>query len=354
MSTSESTTAGKSPSPSWGCCSRKLKGNKHAKCNKCMKMYHYACLSFIQSYVLPATWLCADCLNDDMSAELTPSRNITTTRGNKKQPPQTSSYFNISSEDVRSMIQETLKNELKAQLSIFSDLLNSNLSRELHPIKEQMEQMNDSMTYMNNQYEDLLKEYSTCKEELKVLQVENSSMKNTITDLNARLNQLEQQTRSNNIEIQCLPEKKQENLLEVVTELSKVVGCNIEPRDIMHCTRVAKLNPKNPRPRSIVVQLASPRIRDQLLAATITYNKSNVESKLNTTHLGYLGPKTPIFVSEHLSANNRALHTAARIKAKEIGYQYVWIRGGRIYMRKTQEAEHILIRDMDTLLKLNK
>ncbi|CAB3234189.1 unnamed protein product [Arctia plantaginis] len=174
-------------------------------------------------------------------------------------------------------------------------------------------------------------------------------MKKNITNLTMRICQLEQQSRSNNVEIQCVPENRRENLIHVVTNISKVVGCNVEDKDIINCTRVAKLDNKNSRPRSIVVQLASTRLRDQLLASTLSYNRQNPHNKLNNSHLGYAGPKTPIFIAEHLSPSNKSLHAAARLKAREKGYRYVWVRNGRIYVRQKENADKILIKNMSTV-----
>ena len=287
--------------------------------------------------------------------ENTPLRNVSNARGNKRQalgsPPQATTDV-LSRNDVREIIEEVMKTELSLMLSKFNDNMNNILNRELKPIKEKIASMDDSMKFMNSQYEDLLKEHAASKEAIKELHRENNDMKNNISVLKVRFDQLEQQARSNNVEIQCLPEKKQEHLFEIVSELSKVVGCIMQDKDILHCTRIAKLKPDNTRPRSIVVQFASPRVRDQFLASTINFNKSNKENKLNSSHLGYPGPKTAIFVTEHLSPTNKALHAAARIRAKELGYQFIWVRGGRIFMRKNQESEHILVRNMETLSKL--
>lgn len=283
--------------------------------------------------------------------------NVSNTRGSRRQavgsPPQSSTEnILISRDDVREIVQEVMKAELSIMLSKLNETMNAILNRELQPINAKIAAMDDSMKFINSQYEDLLKEHASSEEIITKLQKENLEMSNNIKLLNVRMDQLEQQTRSNNIEIQCLPEKKDENLFHIVSEISKVAGFVVENRDILHCTRIAKLNPNSTRPRSIVVQLASPRLRDQFLASIINFNKRNKDNKLNSVHLGYSGPKTAIFVTEHLSPTYRALHAAARHKSKELGYQFVWIRGGRIFMRKTQESEHIVVRNMETLNKL--
>ncbi|XP_047025520.1 uncharacterized protein LOC124642153 [Helicoverpa zea] len=288
--------------------------------------------------------------------EKAPLRNVSTTRGNKRQalgsPPQETTEKLLSRHDVREIIEEVMETKLSIMLAKFNDTMIALLNSKLQPINEKISAMDDSLKFINSQYEDLLKEHVSSKDTIIELQKENLEMRNNIKTLNMRVDQLEQQTRANNIEIQCLPEKKHENLFNIVSEIAKVSGCVMESRDILHCTRVAKINPNNSRPRSIVVQLASPRIRDQFLASIINFNKNNKDNKLNSMHLGYPGQKSAIFVTEHLSPTYRALHAAARIKAREIGYSFVWIRNGRIFMRKTQESEHILVRNMDTLKKL--
>lgn len=51
------------------------------------------------------------------------------------------------------------------------------------------------------------------------------SMQSKIDDFTNRVNQLKQNSRMTNIEIQCTPEKKAK--LKLVTELGKTIKCNI-------------------------------------------------------------------------------------------------------------------------------
>ncbi|CAG9137674.1 unnamed protein product [Plutella xylostella] len=113
--------------------------------------------------------------------------------------------------------------------------------------------------------------------------------------------------------------------------------------------RVAKLNQESTRPRSVVVKLSSPLVRDSLLAATKTFNKDTKNDKLNTSHLGIAGDKTPIYVTEHLSPANKVLHAAARMKSKEKGFEFVWVRKGKVFMRKNTTSKILWIKDNKSL-----
>ncbi|KAJ8726142.1 hypothetical protein PYW07_000840 [Mythimna separata] len=234
----------------------------------------------------------------------------------------------------------------------FNKTIITTISKELAPIKREIADIVESMSFMNKKFEDMMKAHELSREIITKLELENTDLKVTVEELNDRLANLEQQSRSNNIELQCVPENKKENVYNIVTQLARVVNCEIGERDILHCTRIAKVNPSSNRPRSIIVQLASPRMRDHILAATIKYNQANPQEKLNCSHLGYAGPKSPVFVAEHLSPANKALHAATRIKAREKNYKYVWVRNGRIFVRKTDGADYIQIRNKSSLSKI--
>lgn len=133
---------------------------------------------------------------------------------------------------------------------------------------------------------------------------------------------------------------------KIVKQLGKVIDCEIKEENILNCN----IN----RPKSIEVQFNTARLRDNFLAACINfYRKINFNEKLNTLHLNLVGDKLPIFVTEHLSPTNKALHAETRLKAKEKGHKHVWVRGDRIYMRKTDDSGNRIIRDVDALNKIN-
>lgn len=117
------------------------------------------------------------------------------------------------------------------------------------------------------------------------------------------------------------------------------MSCELTENNIHHVTRVAKGDPISSRPKSIVVQFNSPRIRDTFLAASIQYNKTNPEDKLNSHVLGISGKKESIFIAEHLSPTNKMLHAEARNKGKNKNYKFVWVQNGKIFVRKSEGSD---------------
>ncbi|KAJ8706774.1 hypothetical protein PYW07_012852 [Mythimna separata] len=135
-------------------------------------------------YKVPAKWHCPECLCSGPKpnkSDNTPLRNISTTRGNKRQavgsPPEAPTETALAPDDIRQLVQEAVKKEQADLLTKIIENMKSTMNQQLQPIKDQMENMEKSLAFMNLQYEDLLKEYTASKEIMKELQRENAEMK---------------------------------------------------------------------------------------------------------------------------------------------------------------------------------
>lgn len=186
------------------------------------------------------------------------------------------------------------------------------------------------------------------------LRVDNEHLILNVNDLTNRLGQVEQHMRECNVELNGVPEHSSESLSNTVMQLARTVDCPITEDDIQNVTRIAKINKDTNRPRAIVVKLRNVRQRDSLLAAAHKFNKNKkTQEKLNSQHLGIGGTSVPVYISEHLTPANKQLHAATRQRAKELSYKFVWVRDGRIYMRKDEYTPAKFIRGMDSLNNLS-
>lgn len=283
--------------------------------------------------------------------DASPTSNVTLRRTqlSTQTSASASAQDTITLESIKLLIHEEMKillGKTENNLAKFIDNKIKEMSKEIYELKE-------SVNFVNNQYEDLKNDVHARALEVVELKKENENLKSTVKDLNSRLSIMEQHSRMCNVEIQCLPEHRAENLPNIVTQIGRITGNCISETDIHKCTRIAKMNADNPRPRSIIVKFSSPRIRDIFLAGVIKFNNKNKDQKLNTSHIGMGGEAKPIYVVEHLTPELKKLHAFARLTAKKLQYKYVWVKNSRVFIKKTDDSERIVVQNIEQLKQLS-
>ncbi|XP_050667741.1 uncharacterized protein LOC126967323 [Leptidea sinapis] len=270
--------------------------------------------------------------------------NITVRK--KTTPPSSAPEPKVDNENLISAISDRVLTSFRSEIP---RMLSSALHKELSEIKQELLEYRKSIDFLSSSHDDLIKAVERLSSENMQLKKENGSLSSTVLNLSERLNNLEQHLRENNLELNGVPENRSESLPNLVQQCANVIGHKFNDADIVHCTRVAKRDKDSKLPRAIVVKFKSLRCRDEFYSAVFRYNKANPNEKLNTALLGITGHKKPVYVSEHLSPQNKFLHAAARKKAKELKYSFVWIRNGKIYVRKSSDSKYILIRNEKSL-----
>lgn len=232
-------------------------------------------------------------------------------------------------EDIKTMIAQELSttiNELKADFTVTTDFLTA----------EQV---------------DLKMQVGQKDKEIKDLHSKTLKLQKEIDVINGRLSTIEKLSRDKNLEIQGVPENRNENLLCLFKTLCNTINAPMAELDIRNCRRVAKMDQTSKRPRSIIVTLASSRLRDDILAAVSHFNRNSKE-KLNSKQLGMDGAINKIYVAEHLSPDGKKIFREARKVGKEKGYKFVWVRRGQVYARQNEDTPPILIKTTACLHKL--
>lgn len=363
-------------------CRSIVDSREYLKCIKCCKYYDLPCANIFDRKIYTAMnkeqkakWTCHECRSKQpkLGNVNTPVRNIkdgevnssnlhdddaglTNVTFRRKQcgeeqktptcsPGSASCTFNRDDAFVSAISDKVLK-AIKSELP---GMISSILKTELNSIKNDLIEFRQSVDFLSTMHDEMKNMMETLVKDNAMLSKENTVLKTQLSDLSERLNNLEQHLRENNLEIQGVPEHRNEDLPNLIHQCSKVIGHNLQEGDIIKCTRVAKLNKESKYPRAIIVKFNSVRNRDNFYSAVHRYNKSNPSNKLNTALLGIAGDKMAVYVSEHLSPTNKSLHAAARKKAKEQGYKFIWIKNGRIFVRKTIDSKYILIKGSDSL-----
>lgn len=375
-------------------CKKALNSKEVMKCRLCISKYHRECLNIDKKQFLAYTkeqttnWLCPICNNitrrprsndstpvrqssllprtDDpmnMSCDISDHSTSTQSHFSVEGSSSTVTNFNNNTEDPVTMdkISTLLDEKLSASLSIFMDSFRKALRDDVKEmVKSEMESVVKSIKddfstttdYICAEQTSLRTDIKKNADTIKQLECENIKLQAEIVSLNARLVGIDKMSRNCNIELQAVPERKTENVLQLLKKLCDVIKAPIEDGHISACRRVAKHNPNSNRPRNIIVSFTTPRIRDQVLSAVHRYNKVHAGRGLRSSDLDIPGEPCKIFASEHLSPEQKNLHAATRQAAREHNYKYVWIRYGQIYARKDDTAGALLIKNLDSLSKM--
>ncbi|CAH0725472.1 unnamed protein product, partial [Brenthis ino] len=326
-------------------CLKKIDNNKYIKCCLCNQTYDAVCANVsekkINSKDTKNIWKCQACKNKQpkICNTNTPIRtifafdegqkdvlseshdsNITTRKPKSFNSPSISTSTSLDDNAIaaiRYQVLEAIKIEIPTMLSkvIKSEL--STLSQEVHDLCK-------SVSFLSEMHDEMKVKIEELSNDNKSLRNENSVLQTTVTDLSDRINILEQHLRQENLELNGIPEHYNENIPNIIQKCANVIGHNIADDDIVHFTRVAKQNRKSEKPRSIIIKFKNIRRRDEFYSAVYRYNKTHPDNKLNTSLIGMSNEKKPVYVSEHLSPANKALHAAARQKAKELQYKFTW------------------------------
>lgn len=174
---------------------------------------------------------------------------------------------------------------------------------EADDIKKQLEELKKCGTIAISQMDDLKTELEDVQTESYELRTKISEMIQTVSQLNVNINGIDHSLREASIEIYGLPELKDEVLsITVILFASYVSDISLKDWDILKCIRLDK----RIRPRPVLVKLRSARLRDELYAAVIRYNKAHPDDKFNTAVMRYTGKKMPIYVTEHRSPMSKS------------------------------------------------
>lgn len=297
-----------------GVCLKPLGSKLKLKCNDCEHEFHASCFKYSKADVECVTkdgmvWRCTECQG---------------TRRRSMRFEAAAAEGKLTLEDVMKVVTEirdTQKNYEKGFNDAF-DSLESQLQENTKALNAQKEQ--------NKKLQELIENLSS----------ENNLLKTKVKNLEARVEDMEQYSRSNCVEIQGIPHSPTEDVLSIVKEVGKALDLTIEDSMVDACHRLGKPNRENPP--GIIVKFVRRIDKEEML------KKRRVKRTLSTRHLGRPDDRT-IYINESLSPARRRLHAMAKQFQKEKAYKFLWVRNGRIFLRKEENSPLRVVTSSDDL-----
>ncbi|XP_060810420.1 uncharacterized protein LOC132904355 [Amyelois transitella] len=223
-------------------------------------------------------------------------------------------------------------------------------------LTESLTKVNLRLDESDKRYEQLQARVDSLEQQMK-LQTEarpfvatdvEQSLKESIANLKAELNERDQDLLLNDVEITCIVEQPGESLQHIAITLADKLGVKLKSEDLVSVSRVGPLVARSGAaaavpaggqgPRPVVVRLARRALRDELIRA------ARVRRGATTEGTGLPGPARRFFINERLTKVNRHLFRRARELATQYKWRFAWTREGRIYVRQHQAPDSPRIR----------
>lgn len=198
-------------------------------------------------------------------------------------------------------------------------LTESGLVDNIEQIKNTCEQTKAKLDKINTEVETLKIENAGMKSDLKRVEEENKELK-------AKLSDLDQYGRKNDVIIQNIPEVENENLVKVLAEVANKIGVSIREFDIT----VAHRLPTKKGVRPVIVRFHSAEKKKEIMKAAKTIKPAGRDLGLNTT--------APIYFDDHLSRETKQRWFEAR-EMVDAGILFsAKCVGGKIRVKEKQDG----------------
>lgn len=225
----------------------------------------------------------------------------------------------------------------------------SNISGFVKALKSQMQLLRESVEVCSERISDFERKLSKLGDYFKVtdaLKAENTKLKRDVTMLNKRLNNVEQYGRSSNVEIHDIPEKPGENLVDVVKAVGRAVKFDVNTDKIDTVFRVPTKS--DTKAKNIVVRFISKLHRDDFLEAARVARRTQVGQ--NGFRLDGISDR--FFINEHLPPQTKMLLKEVRDEARKLGHKFVWVQGGNILVRKSENSKIVQVTEIGDMKQL--
>lgn len=168
----------------------------------------------------------------------------------------------------------------------------------------------------------------------------NEELTTLVSQLKTEINEREQDSLQNDIEITCIPESENESTETLIIAIAAKLGVSVEARDIVSSSRAGprRLVADSSsgavlRPRPLVVRLARRATRNLFLSSARVRRGATTADLPLPTH-----KPNRFYVNERLTKTNRALFGKSREVARTSNWKYVWTQDGRVLARKEDKC----------------
>jgi hypothetical protein len=221
-------------------------------------------------------------------------------------------------------------------LDAFKDFITEFINSKFNELNLNIIALNTTVAELNISLQSVCAENERLKVHCEKLEVDNLKLQQTI-------NELRQYSYSDNLEIVGIPETDNEDIYSVLESTARAIDVPFKREDISIAHRVPSAKVKT---RPIIVRFISRSTK------ILWKDSAKTKGRLSSTEIHPNLPKQSVYLNEHLTSYNKYLLGKAKGLAKNGDLAFVWVREGRILVRKSKDAPAKRISHDDDLLKL--
>lgn len=166
-----------------------------------------------------------------------------------------------------------------------------------------------------------------------------------VEELHQEVRDLQQAAKGKVVEIQHIPkleDESEDSLIKMAIKTFNAFGVDLQDCEVEGCHRIHFKKSKKKTHGPVVVELSSKRKAQQILKKrkTVVHQSDLVEGESEAQK---------VYINESLSSFNRELFFECRKHAIAKGYAFVWVKSGRVFVRKHETSEVIKILSLSQL-----
>jgi hypothetical protein len=302
----------------------------HVRCSgNCEKLFHQNCAGVKQTRSGQKTqnWKCNECNYQVINQRDTPT-------------------IEIESENTN------------LNLDILKEIRSINVKlADIASIKSDVQELKDSTQFLSDKFDkfqDEIKKIPAIQEELKQIRDENKTLKAQITSLNETVSQMEFDNTANQLTIENIPIKPDENLIVIINKIMDHVGMNIENNQIIEAKRLIVKGKAYVNPPSILVKFNSQEIRKQILAKRRTAPQILTKDvDPNGKNFGLTNSLT-VYLNPCYPKKIRMLLGQARSIKKDTPFKIFYVYANKVWTKKNFPDEPMEIKDFNHIEEIKK
>lgn len=291
-----------------------------AKCTVCQQSFHPACtrLGSTQNFTKSKknTWKCDSCKGE-------------------------SSSIQSSNEDIA----EEKKTILDAINAMKNEILSS-FDCKIETVQSSVDSMCKEMKSLKEKLSKSTEEQEALKKRCLKLELCNNELTHVVQELHRQVRDMDQHSRSANLEVQGLPKTEGENLYELLKNVAAAINVPFNSEEISICHRLRMFSNKLAHP-PLIIQFTSRNVREAWLMA------ARRKKRLSTSDISPSLQPGVVYINEHLTFHNKRLLGYAKRLVREKRIHFATYSNGKVLIKEKEGGSMVRIYQMDDIDKFD-